>query len=193
VRRIWGFSNWSLVELVEAGARSGKTEAAADALERLAQIAACCTDWALGTEARSRALVSEGEAAENIYQEAIRRLDRARVRVELARAHLLYGEWLRRERRRLDARKQLRHAHELFSQFGIEAFAERARGELEATGEHARKRTAQMRDDLTPQGSTDRPPRGRGCHQPRHRSPRSCSAAPARSTTTYARRFASSE
>ena len=113
--------------------------------------AASGTDWALGIEARSRALLSDGEAAEALYREAIERLERTRVRVELARAHLLYGEWLRRERRRLDAREQLRHAHKLFTEFGMEAFAERARVELEATGEHARKRTVETRDDLTPQ------------------------------------------
>jgi DNA-binding CsgD family transcriptional regulator len=109
------------------------------------------TDWALGIEARSRALLSDGEGAETLYRKAIEALARTRVRVELARAHLLYGEWLRRERRRLDAREQLRQAHEMFSQFGMEAFAERARGELDATGEHAHKRTVETRDDLTPQ------------------------------------------
>src|SRR5439155_25581258 len=92
-----------------------------------------------------------GEAAEPLYRQAIETLERTRVRVELARTHLLYGEWLRRERRRLDARGQLRHAHKLFTEFGMEAFAERARVELEATGEHARKRTVETRDDLTPQ------------------------------------------
>ena len=108
VRRNLGFSNWSLVELVEAAVRSGEPGAAADALERLTQVTRpCATDWALGIEARSRALLSEGEIAENLYREAIDRLDRARVRVELARARLLYGEWLRREHRRLDARDQL--------------------------------------------------------------------------------------
>jgi DNA-binding CsgD family transcriptional regulator len=98
-----------------------------------------------------RALVSEGEAAEALYRRAIEALERTRVRVELARAHLLYGEWLLRERRRLDAREQLRRAHELFSQFGMGAFAERARVELEATGEQARERTVETRDDLTAQ------------------------------------------
>src|SRR6185503_10072041 len=97
----------------------------------------------LGIEARSRALLSEGDVAERLYREAIERLARTRVRVELARAHLLYGEWLRRQRRRRDAREQLRTAHELFTEFGMEAFAERARVELEATGEHARKRTVE--------------------------------------------------
>jgi DNA-binding CsgD family transcriptional regulator len=144
--------DWGLVELIEAAARSGKPELAVDALGRLSQItAASGTDWALGVEARSRALLSDGEAAETLYRQAIERLERTRVRVELARAHLLYGEWLRRERRRLDAREQLRHAHESFTQFGMEAFAERARVELEATGEHARRRTVETRDDLTPQ------------------------------------------
>ena len=98
-----------------------------------------------------RALLSDGQAAERLYRQALERLERTRVRVELARAHLLYGEWLRRERRRLDAREQLRTAHELFTEFGMEAFAERARVELEATGEHARKRVVETRDELTPQ------------------------------------------
>jgi DNA-binding CsgD family transcriptional regulator len=96
-------------------------------------------------------LLTEGEAAEPLYRQAIEALERTGVRVELARAHLLYGEWLRRERRRLDARDQLRHAHKLFTEFGMEAFAERARVELQATGEHPRKRTVETRDDLTPQ------------------------------------------
>ena len=140
------------LELIEAAARRGEDELAADALARLSEAAAASgTDWALGIEARSRALLTEGQAAELLYREAIERLERTRVRVELARAHLLYGEWLRRERRRLDAREQLRTAHRLFTEFGMEAFAERARVELEATGEHARKRTVETRDDLTPQ------------------------------------------
>jgi DNA-binding CsgD family transcriptional regulator len=144
--------NWGLVELIEAAARTGEAELAADGLRQLSEMTrASGTDWALGVEARSRALLSEGEAAERLYREAIERLERTRVRVELARAHLLYGEWLRRERRRVDAREQLRHAHTSFTQFGMEAFAERARVELEATGEHARKRTVETRDDLTPQ------------------------------------------
>jgi DNA-binding CsgD family transcriptional regulator len=143
---------WGFVELIEAAARSGEAELAADALGRLSQTTAVSgTDWALGVEARSRALLSDNEAAERLYREAIERLARTRVRVELARAHLLYGEWLRRERRRLDAREQLRTAYKLFTEFGMQAFAERARVELEATGEHARKRTVETRDDLTPQ------------------------------------------
>jgi DNA-binding CsgD family transcriptional regulator len=144
--------NWGLVELIEAAARSGEAEVAADALGRLSQTTSVSgTDWALGIEARSRALLTEGDAAESLYRQAIERLERTRIRVELARVHLLYGEWLRRERRRLDAREQLRAAHELFTEFGMGAFAERARVELEATGEHARKRTVETRDDLTPQ------------------------------------------
>jgi DNA-binding CsgD family transcriptional regulator len=140
------------VELIEAAARRGEADLAAAALARLSEItAASGTDWALGVEARSRALLTEGEVAETLYRQAIEALERTRVRVDLARAHLLYGEWLRRERRRLDARQQLRHAHKLFTEFGMEAFAERARVELEATGEHARKRTVETRDDLTPQ------------------------------------------
>ena len=146
------FSSWGLVELIEAAVRSGNPEPAADALRRLSETTrGSGTDWALGIEARSRALLSDDEAAERLYREAIERFARTRLRAELARTHLLYGEWLRRERRRIDAREQLRSAHELFIQFGMEAFAERARVELEATGEHARKRTADTRDDLTPQ------------------------------------------
>ena len=145
-------STWGLVELIEAAVRSGKAEVAVDGLGRLSEMtAASGTDWALGVEARSRALLSDGDAAEPLYRQAIERLERTRVRVELARAHILYGEWLRRERRRVEARGQLRTAHALFTEFGMEAFAERARVELEATGEHARKRTVETRDDLTPQ------------------------------------------
>ncbi len=146
------FFAWGLVELIEAAARSGKARLGVDGLRPLSELTrASGTDWALGIEARSRALVTEGEAAEPLYLEAIERLEGTRVRVELARAHLVYGEWLRRERRRLDARERLRHAHELFTEFGMEAFAERARVELEATGEHARKRSVETIDDLTPQ------------------------------------------
>jgi DNA-binding CsgD family transcriptional regulator len=146
------FFNWGLAELIEAGARSGKVELATDALVRLSRTTtASGTGWALGVEARSRALLSEGETAEGLYRDAIDRLRLTRLRPELARAHLLYGEWLRRENRRLDARDQLQRAHDLFNQVGMEAFADRARVELEATGERARKRTAETRDDLTPQ------------------------------------------
>jgi DNA-binding CsgD family transcriptional regulator len=141
-----------LVELVEAAARSGATESGTDALGRLVESTrASGTNWALGVEARSRALMTEGDAAERFYREAIKRLARTRVRVELARAHLVYGEWLRRENRRLDARGHLRTAHEMFSHMGIEAFAERARRELVATGGTAHRRPEEARGMLTPQ------------------------------------------
>jgi DNA-binding CsgD family transcriptional regulator len=107
------------------------------------------TDWALGTQARCRALLAAGEAAETWYREAIDRLDRIRLQSEIARAHLLYGEWLRRERRRLDARTQLRTAHRMFTAIGMEAFAERAARELRATGETARRRRVDTAGDLT--------------------------------------------
>ena len=123
-----------------------------DALGRLTDITrAGGTDWALGIEARSRALLSEGEPAETLYREAIERLGRTRIRGEHARAHLLYGEWLRRDGRRKDAREQLRIAHRRFADMGMEAFAERARRELLATGATTRKRRAATRDELTPQ------------------------------------------
>jgi len=147
-----GVISWALTELIEAAARCGRHKIATDALERLSLTArAGGTDWALGVEARSRALVSEDDAAEAGYREAIDRLRRTRVRVELARSHLVYGEWLRRERRRLEAREQLRTAYEMLSEMGVEAFAERARRELAATGENARKRTDDTRDELTAQ------------------------------------------
>jgi DNA-binding CsgD family transcriptional regulator len=154
-RAVW-FSTWGLVELVEAAVRSGKPERAASALERFEDRIAETTggdktDWALGIEARSRALVGAGEAAETFYRQALEALGRTRLRVDLARSHLVYGEWLRRERRRLDARRELRVAYELFTEFGMEAFAERARVELEATGAHARRRSPETSDQLTPQ------------------------------------------
>ena len=133
---------WAAVELVEAAVRSGHNDVAADALRRLAETTTPSgTDWALGVEARSRALLSEGDAAERLYLVSIERLGNTRARMELARAHLLYGEWSRRERRRVDARAQLRIAHDMLESMGMEAFAERARRELQATGETARKRT----------------------------------------------------
>jgi DNA-binding CsgD family transcriptional regulator len=143
---------WALPELIEASVRSGKSHLGAGALERLAAAtAAAGTDWALGIEARSRALLSEGEAADRLYREAIDRLNRTRLRPELARAHLLHGEWLRRAGRRAEAREQLRTAHDMFAAIGMDAFAERARRELLATGETVRKRNAETRDELTPQ------------------------------------------
>jgi DNA-binding CsgD family transcriptional regulator len=148
---LW-FSTFALVELIEAASRSGRSERAAAALELLSESTrASGTPWALGVEARSRALLHQGDAAETLYREAIDRLQPTRLLLDRARAHLLYGEWLRRQRRRLDARKELRVAHQLFSDFGMEAFAERARVELQATGEHARKRTLDTLDQLTPQ------------------------------------------
>jgi DNA-binding CsgD family transcriptional regulator len=146
------FPVWAAVELIEAASRTGRAADAADALERLSQTTrASGSDWALGIEARSRALLSDGETAEGLYRDALDRLGRTRVRTELARTHLLYGEWLRRERRRLDAREQLRTAHDLLSEMGMEAFAERARRELLATGETARKRAVETRSQLTAQ------------------------------------------
>jgi DNA-binding CsgD family transcriptional regulator/predicted nucleic acid-binding protein len=145
-------SSWALAELIEAASRSGAPRRAADALERLTEDTAVAgTDWGLGIAARSRALLTDGDAAESLYREAIERLGRTRLAPELARAHLLYGEWLRRQRRRVDARNQLRTAHEQFMDFGMAAFAERARIELEATGERARRRTVDTLDQLTAQ------------------------------------------
>jgi DNA-binding CsgD family transcriptional regulator len=145
-------SNSGPLELIEAAARSGQAERASGALQRLTETtSASGSDWALGVQARSRALLSEGEYAEHLYQEAIERLGRTRVRAELARTHLLYGEWLRRENRRVDAREQLRAAYEMLTAMGIDAFAERARHELLATGETVRKRTVETADHLTAQ------------------------------------------
>ena len=145
-------SVWSLPELVEAATRCGQADVANAAIESLSErTRAAGTELALGIEARSRALLSEGALAERLYREAIDRLGRSRMAFELARAHLLYGEWLRRDRRRIDARDQLRLARDAFTSMGAEAFAARAGRELLATGETARKRTAETRDDLTAQ------------------------------------------
>jgi DNA-binding CsgD family transcriptional regulator len=147
-----GFANWGLVELVEAAVHCGETARAADAVGRLIRTTRPSgTPWALGIEARSRALVSEGEAAERLYREAIGQLGQCRGAVALARAHLIYGEWLRRENRRTDAREQLRTAYDMLSGMGAEAFAERGRRELLATGETVRKRTVDVPETLTPQ------------------------------------------
>lgn len=148
-----GVSGWATVELVEAAVRSGMTDAATGALHRVGEMtSASGTDWALGVEARSRALLSDGAEAEHLYRQAIELLGRTRMRAELARAHLLYGEWLRRERRRIDARAQLHTAHVMLDAMGMEAFAERARRELQATGETARKRLAAVaNEELTAQ------------------------------------------
>ena len=200
-------SAWALPELVEAAARTGDARLAAGAVNELAETTQPSgTDWGLVIEARCRALVSESQAAEGLYREAIDRLGRTRLRPELARAHLLYGEWLRRENRRTAAREQLRTAHELLSAIGMETFAERARHELLATGETARKQTAQAAveasQELTAQEAQvaqlaprrpvqpgdrrpavhqlpHRPvPPAQGLHQARHQLPRS---APPRS------------
>jgi DNA-binding CsgD family transcriptional regulator len=147
-----GVSVWVLPELVEAAARAGDAELARDALERLAHTTRPCgTDAPLGLEARCRALLSDGPAAEESYREANDRLSRTHLRPELARAHLLYGEWLRREGRRADAREQLRAACQMMEAIGMEAFAERARRELLATGERVRKRSPDTREEFTPQ------------------------------------------
>ena len=145
-------SNWAMPELIEAAARVGALELATETDRYLTdRSSASGTDWALGIAARSHALLEDDVHAEDLYVEAIERLSHTRVLVDLARAHLLYGEWLRRQRRRLDARHELRIAHEMFTDFGMGAFAERARVELRASGETARKRTADTLDQLTPQ------------------------------------------
>ena len=144
-------TGWALPDLIEAAVRSGQPETAREAMKQLSTHTIDGADWAAGIEARSRALVTEGEGAEPWYTEAVQRLSRTPLRTELARARLLYGEWLRRERRRVDAREQLRSAYEMFSAIGAEAFAERARRELVATGEKVRKRNVDpaSRDELT--------------------------------------------
>jgi len=145
-------SMWVLPELVEAAARSGDAELARGGLERLAETTQPCgTDLALGIEARCRALLTDGPPADDLYREAVDRLSRTRLPTELARAHLLYGEWLRRQGRRADARERLRTAHDLLTAIGMTAFAERARRELIATGGKVRKRSAETREQLTPQ------------------------------------------
>jgi DNA-binding CsgD family transcriptional regulator len=147
-----GVLSWALTETIEAAARSDQHEVGVAALERLSESTqAGGSDWALGIEARSRALLSQDDIAERLYREAIDRLSRTRVLIELARTHLLYGEWLRRIGRRVDAREQLRTAYEMLSRMGANGFAERARRELLATGETVRKRTDDTRDDLTAQ------------------------------------------
>jgi DNA-binding CsgD family transcriptional regulator len=143
---------WGLVELIEAAARTGSPELAIGAVRRLSETTSVSgSDWALGIEVRSRALLSEGETADRLYREAIERLSRTRMRAELARAHLLYGEWLRRQNRRVDAREQLRIAYQMLTAMGMEGFAERARQELLATGETVRKRTVETLAELTAQ------------------------------------------
>jgi DNA-binding CsgD family transcriptional regulator len=150
-RELW-FANFALIELIEAASRTGREDRATSALQILSEsTSASGTPWALGVEARSRALLAHGDGAEKLYREAIDRLEPTRLPVDLARARLLYGEWLRRDRRRIDAREQLRIAYDFFSDAGMEAFAERARIELRATGDQARRRTPDALDQLTPQ------------------------------------------
>jgi DNA-binding CsgD family transcriptional regulator len=144
---------WAAPELIEAAARVGDAEAARRGYAVLTELtSACGTDWGLGVRARAHALLSEGAEAEALYREAVTRLGRTRLRVDLARAHLLYGEWLRRQRRRSDAREQLRPAYEQFQAMGLAGFAERAGRELRSTGETARKRAPAARhQELTAQ------------------------------------------
>jgi len=148
----FGSANWALAELVEAGVRSGDTDVAATAFGRLSEMTrASGTEWALGIEAARGALLRDDATAEDLFREAIDRLGRTRMRVELARAHLRYGEWLRRHGRRIDARAPLRTAEEALTAMGVEGFADRARRELLATGETVRRRTVDTSADLTPQ------------------------------------------
>jgi DNA-binding CsgD family transcriptional regulator len=147
-----GLATWSLAELIEAAARTGQPERATGALQRLAEITtASGSDWALGVHARCQALLSDTPTAEDLYCDAIARLGRTRARADLARAHLLYGEWLRRRGRRADARQHLYAAHGMFAAMGAGAFAERAQRELLATGETVRKRAADTLGELTAQ------------------------------------------
>ncbi len=153
IAELW-VSVWVLPEVIEAAVRIDEEQVARDSLDRLVDATQPCgTDWALGILARSRALLDDGPDTDALYNEAIERLGRTNLRPELARARLLYGEWLRRRGKRVDARAQLRAAHEMFEAIGMEAFAERARRELLATGETVRKRTAEAAasDDLTAQ------------------------------------------
>jgi DNA-binding CsgD family transcriptional regulator len=147
-----GYAPFLTPELAEAASRTGDTALVRAALESVSERTRVVpSEWGLGIEARIRALLSDGDDADRLYRESIERLRRTRVRVELARGHLLYGEWLRREGRRVDARTQLRSAHDMLVTMGVEAFAERARRELLTTGESVRRRTVESRDELTVQ------------------------------------------
>jgi DNA-binding CsgD family transcriptional regulator len=162
-----GLFGWSLVELIEAAARGGDRAVASDAMAQLKERArASGTEWALGIQARSEALLSEGDVAETLYRRAIERLARSRIAVHSARAHLIYGEWLRRENRPSDAREHLRVAYRMFSDFGAGAFAERARHELAATGETVARRSVETRDILTPQEAQVARLAAEGCTNP---------------------------
>ncbi|HEV7451537.1 MAG TPA: hypothetical protein VGO16_09150, partial [Pseudonocardiaceae bacterium] len=184
-------SVWALPELIEAATRTGSTHMTGDALDLLAETTqAGGSDLGLGIEARARALLSEGQAAERHYREAIGRLSRTRHRPELARAHLLYGEWLRRQRRRGEAREQLRTAHGMLDAIGMEAFAARARRELRATGENAPKHTVATMVELTAQEAQIARLAREGSRI--RRSPPGCFCPRARSSTTWARSSPSS-
>jgi DNA-binding CsgD family transcriptional regulator/tetratricopeptide (TPR) repeat protein len=148
---LW-YSGWAIVELIEAASRTGQAEQAQPALEELIERTnASGTEWALAMQARCRALLAGDDEAEALYREAVERLSTSRLRLDFARSRLLYGEWLRRQSRRVDARNELRAAYDLFTDAGMNAFAERARIELQATGEHARKRSVDTLGQLTPQ------------------------------------------
>ena len=163
-------SAWALSELIEAATRTGDDELARDALSRLSErTEASDADWALGIYVRADALLDTGDSAERSYREAIDRLGRTRLRPELARSRLLYGEWLRRENRRVDAREQLRAAHDAFVSMGVDGFGERARRELVATGEKVRSRGSEARDELTPQEEQIARLAGKGLSNPRDR------------------------
>jgi hypothetical protein len=186
-----GHGSLLLGELADAGARTGDRALLESTRDWLSQrTGAIISEWAIGIEARVRALLSEGETAEHLYRDSVTHLARTRLRPELARTHLLYGEWLRRERRRLDAREQLRSALDMFRSIGSEAFARRAERELLATGERARKRTVDTRDQRTPQ--QQQVARLAATGPPTGRSPRSCPPRRAPSSTTFVRRSASS-
>jgi DNA-binding CsgD family transcriptional regulator len=145
-------SSWALPELIEAAARSGRREIARESLDQLRErTSASGTIWAKGTEARASALLADGESAEQLHRTAIEALGQSRVGAHLARARLGYGEWLRRENRRVDARVQLHEAYDVFATMGASGFADRARRELLASGEKVRKRRDDTRDELTPQ------------------------------------------
>jgi DNA-binding CsgD family transcriptional regulator len=145
-------SSWALSELVEAAARSGRQQTARQALDQLRErTGASGTTWAKGTEARASALLEAGESAEHLHRAAIEALGQSQMAAHLARARLTYGEWLRRQNRRVDAREQLRQAYDVFTTIGADGFADRARRELLATGEKVRKRRDDTRDQLTPQ------------------------------------------
>ena len=145
-----GMASWARIELIEAAVRSGNFQLAAEALEGFSERDSG-TDWALGADARSRALLRQGDAAEDAYREAIERLERTGATALLARTRLVFGEWLRRERRRREAREQLRGALEMLTDMDMDAFAARAERELLATGEHVRERVVETGKDLTAQ------------------------------------------